>query len=345
MRWNNLYVAGLGACYPDTVETPADAIAAGRYTEAARAVAGYREVRTAGPGQPGPVLAAVAARQAAERAGVTGEDVDLVLHAYVGHQGLDFWTPASFVQNESVGGTGIAVEVRQGCNGGLAALELAASHLSARPGASAALVTAGDTFRLPYVDRWSAGDQVVYGDGAAALVLSRQGGFARLLATVSVADPTLEPMERGTGGWADTPFPDGKPIDLGARKREFLAADEDGYDEVIEKITRNAVTVLDRALAESGTDKAGLAHFVHQNLPETIAGFSVYGLLGMDRATTVYDWGLTRGQMGAADELAGLNQLVEAGRPQPGDRVAVMGVGAGYVWTVAVLEFLDLPAW
>lgn len=345
MRWNNLYVAGLGARFPERVETAAAAVADGRYTDAARTASGYRAVRVAAPDETGPVLAAAAARQAVARSGLDADAFGLTLHASVGHQGLDFWTPASYVQNESVGGRGTAVEVRQGCNGGLAALELAASHLAARPDERAALVTAGDAFKPPYLDRWTADDQVVYGDGGAALVLSSDGGFARLRATVSLGDPTLEPMERGTGGWTAAPFPESKPVDLAARKREFLAEHEERYDEAIGKIAGNATEVLRRALEEAGVTQSDLTFFLHQNLPESIAGLAVYGLLGVDRASTVHDWGMDRGQMGAADELAGLHRLVESGRPRPGDLVAVMGVGAGYVWTVAVLEFLDPPRW
>jgi hypothetical protein len=215
VRWENLYVAGTGSALPSRIETAQDAVAAGRYTDRARAVSGYRAVRVAAEDEPGPVLAARAGRQALERSGLRPEDVGLVLHAYSGHQGRDVWSPASYVEHEVLGGGGApAYEVRQGCNGGLSALELAASHLTARPGSKAALITSGDAFHLPYLDRWNTDEQMVYGDGGGAAVLSTGGGIARILATASVSDSSLEIMDRGLGPWTRAPFeggPAGRP--------------------------------------------------------------------------------------------------------------------------------------
>jgi 3-oxoacyl-[acyl-carrier-protein] synthase-3 len=238
----------------------------------------------------------------------------------------------------------LAVEIRQGSNGGLAALELAASHLAARPG-GAALITTGDAFRLPYVDRWASDAQQVYGDGAGALVLSADHGFARLVSTASCSDSTLEPLYRGTAGWTETPFATGKPVDLAARKSDYLLQHEDLYDEVIAKMVKNGSATLQQALDDAGITLEAARFLVHPVIGETIATMSFHQRLGVDRSRTTYDWGVHLGHTGAGDQLLGLNHLVESRRPQPGDMVVMIGVGIGYVWTAAVLEFLDTPAW
>jgi 3-oxoacyl-[acyl-carrier-protein] synthase-3 len=134
-------------------------------------------------------MAAGAGRSAVARPGHEHDEFGLVPHSYIGHQGLGFRTPASFVQRETVGGSGPAFGIKQGCNGMLAAFEVAASYVTARPGVTAALTTGGDAFRMPYIDRWGSDEQHGDGDGAAALLLSGRRGSARVPATYSHADP------------------------------------------------------------------------------------------------------------------------------------------------------------
>ncbi len=345
MRWDNLYVAGLGAYLPEQVQTAEEAVALGQYDAEESIGNGIRAVRVANDEEAPPVMAAAAGNQAVQRSGVAHEDFGLVLHASIGHQGQEFWTPANYVQNETVGGTGSALEIKQGSNGGLAATELAASYLASRPDVPAALITVADAFKPPYFDRWASDNQQVYGDGAGALVLSTRGGFAKLLSTASLTDSSLEPVYRGVHGWTKAPFEDGKPVDLRSRKSDYLLRHEDAYEQVIGQMTAHAGTVLQAALDDADTKLSDTQFFVHANIAESIANFSFYMMLGIDRSTTTYDWGQDIGHCGGADQLLGLNHLIETGRPQPGDKIVAMGVGVGFMWTVAVLEIVSTPSW
>lgn len=344
MRWNNVYVAGLGTYLPETVYTAEQAVADGVYGAAEYEANGYRAVRVAGPEETGPVMAAEAARIAVRRSGHTADDFGLVAHASISHPGQDMWTPAHFVQNEAVGGHGAALEVKQGSNSGLAALEVAASWISSRP-EPAALVSVGDRFALPYWDRWKADDQLVYGDGAGAAVLSTRGGFLKLRSTATRADASLEPLYRGADGWTPAPFHDGKPLDLAARKAAWLARHEGGYDEAIAQINKNFGIVLQTALADADTDLAGTRWFVHANMSKAIVEWGFHGALGLDPDATTYEWGLDYAHMGGGDQLIGLHRLIEQGRPQPGDLIVAAGAGIGFMWTTAVFEVLEMPEW
>jgi 3-oxoacyl-[acyl-carrier-protein] synthase-3 len=345
MRWNDLYVAATGSYLPERVETAEEAIAAGRYTEEKRVLNGFRSVRVAGPGETGPTMAAEAGRQAVARSGHAVDEFGLVVHSYIGHQGLDLWTPASYVQRETVGGPGPAFEVKQACNGMLAAFELAASYVSSHPDVTAALVTAGDAFRLPYVDRWGMDPQNVDGDGAAALVLSTRGGFARVRSSYSYADSSLEPMSRGGAEWTDAPFADGGAVGVTDRKNDFLHAEELDFDSVIEKISTSVQHSLKQALHEAGADLSDIRFFLHQNLSQSIVTHGIHALMGIDPSTTVHDWGLGLGQVGSADVVLGLDHVIATRDPQPGDLAVMQAAGAGFVWTTVVLEFLETPSW
>ncbi|MEC4015469.1 ketoacyl-ACP synthase III family protein [Streptomyces sp. H27-D2] len=344
MRWDNLYLAGIGTYLPEQVETVDEAIAAGRYTAEKKAMNGYRSVRVAAPGETGPTMAVHAARQAVARSGLATEDFGLLVHSYIGHQGLDVWTPASYVQRETIGGAAPSFEVKQGCNGFMAGLEAAASHITARPEAPAALVTGGDAFRMPFLDRWASHEQNVDGDGAGALVLSSRGGFARVRATCSIGDPSLEPLGRHNE-WTDTPFPDGRTLSLDTSLRDYMQNEEADLDEVVERISNGVQQSLKQVLHEAGADLSDIRFFLHQQLAETIAVHGLYNLLGVDRASTTFDWGKDLGMVGTVDLVLALDHVIATRNPQPGDLAVLQGAGAGYVWTTAVIEFLETPAW
>jgi 3-oxoacyl-[acyl-carrier-protein] synthase-3 len=344
MRWENLYVAGVGGYLPERVETAEQAIAEGRYTTEQQELNGYRAVRLAADGLTGPMMAAEAGRLAVARSGHAGEDFALVLHSYIGHQGLDLWTPASYVQRETVRGTGPAFEIKQGCNGFVAAIDLAASYLAPRPDA-AALITGGDAFRMPYIDRWRSHEQTVEGDGAAALVLSTRGGFARVRSTYSYGDSSLEPMGRSGAPWTDTPFPDGATIGVADRKYDYLLSEEIDFDEAIQKVAAGVSISLKHALHDAEAELGDIRFFLHQTIAESIAVHAIYGLLGVDRASTTFDWGQDLGMVGTVDPILGLEHVIATRDPKPGDLAVIQGAGAGYVWTVAVIEFLETPHW
>lgn len=336
MRWNDLYLAGTGTHLPAGRCTAQEAVAAGLTTEDAVAGHGIRAVRTAAPEETGPVMAASAGRAAVAASGIPAEDFRLVLHGYVGYQGQDLWTPASYVQQETVGGHAPAVEIVQSSNGGLFGVELACSHLAARRDPGAVLVTTGDAFQPPYVDRWST-DDIPHGDGAGAVVVSGSGGFARIRSLVSVGDPSLEKMLRGTRGFRTSPA---TRVDLRARVGEFFASDEDALDEIGEKVGTMSVRCLETALAEAETDLAGARFFLHPTIEEPTIEFSYYKMLGVDRSRTTYDWALDLGHVGASDHLIGLDHVVREREPRPGDLLVAMGAAAGFVWTTMVIEFL-----
>lgn len=339
MLWDNLYIAGVGVHLPDQVETAEEAIAAGRLTPQKLAMTGYRAVRIAPPELTGPMLAVTAARQALARAQIDPDEFGLLVHTYQNHQGLDFWPPASYVQNETIGGSAPAVEIGQLCNGLLAAIDIAGSYITARPGRTAALLTGGDVWRLPYIDRWSTHPQSVYGDGAAAVVLSTERGFARIRATCSFSDSSLEPVTRLGRQWTDGPFADGKTL----RFQDVLEGVD--MDETVEKISSNVRRSMDSVLEEAGVSLPDIRFVLHGQLPEAIADFGIYQLLGVDRKSTTFDWGQDYSLVSTAGMILGLNHLIAERDPHPGDLVLFLGSAAGYSWTSILLEFLETPNW
>ena len=49
--------------------------------------------------------------------------------------------------------------------------------------------------------------------------------------------------------------------------------------------------------------------------------------------------------VGTADIALGLDHVLAARDPKPGDLIVMQSSGAGYVWTAAVIEILEVPSW
>lgn len=287
----------------------------------------------------GPEMAAGAARDALRMAGASR--ADLTLHASTYHQGHDMWAPASYVQRVALGGGGPAFEVRQMSNGGMAALELAAGHLLAGPGRSTALVTTGDRFCPPGFDRWTTDQGTIYADGGTALVLSTEGGFARLLALATVSDPVLEGMQRGRNPFGAAPLEHGAPIDVESARRAFVS--EHGLDDVLRRIDAGQAEVVDLVLDEAGLKLDDLSRFVLPNLGRARMKAHFFDRFGIAPQATTWEWGRGVGHLGAGDQCAGLHHLVVSGGLAPGERCLLVGVGAGFTWSAAVVELLHRP--
>lgn len=240
-------------------------------------------------------------------------------------------------------GSGATAEVRQGSDSGLIGFELAASWVASRPD-TAALVTAADSFHLPYVERWTADHQQVFGDGGGAAVLSSRTGFARIRSSATVSDSTLEPVYRGPG-WTAGPFAQGRPVSLRSRKLDYLSARAGRLEETVGRMTENLHAVVGRALRDADCELSDIGYLVHANTGFPVFEWGFRKPLGFAPGQTVYEWGRDYGHMGAADHFVNLDHLVGTAPLKVGDRVLTVGVGTGVVWTAVVLEMLRIPSW
>lgn len=298
---------------------------------------------TVSDGLSGPEMAARAARIVMARSGASPSDIRLVLHASIYYQGQELWAPASYVQRAAVGNDCPAFWLGQVSNGGMGAIDLAATHLAAAPESSSVLITTGDRFSPPGFDRWNSDPGTVYADGGTALLLTRGRGFARLLSIASTSRPELEAMHRGTAPFGTVPFTYRDRVDLGACKDEFIA--EAGRSFTLAQMADGQRQAVKDALARSGTELADIDWFVLPHLGRRRLSATFFVPFGIDPERSTWRWGRTVGHLGAGDQFSGLTYLVESGAAQPGQRILMAGVGAGFSWTCAVVEIEDRPPW
>jgi 3-oxoacyl-[acyl-carrier-protein] synthase-3 len=339
MKFENLYIAGCGSWLPEPMTVDA-AEQAGLCDRRSIWRTGIEAVRVS-QRESAPEMAALAAAPALRQAGCEPAEIDLLLHAATYYQGHDLWPPASYVQRTVLGNHCPAMEIRQMSNGGMAALELAASYLVADHARKHALITTGDRFCLPGYDRWRSDPGTICGDGGTAAVLSKWGGFARLCSLVTVSDSSLEKMGRGPDPFGEAPFSVRRQIDLGAQREDFVG--EMGLDYVMEHIDAGQREAVDRALSEGDVKLSDIDWFVLPSLGRSRIKAHFLDPFGIDPDRTTWSWARQVGHLGAGDQIAGLDHLAGADLLADGQRCLLVGVGAGFSWSAAVIDVLGRP--
>ncbi|MFD4764368.1 ketoacyl-ACP synthase III family protein [Streptomyces sp. NPDC058439] len=322
-------------------ESAKQAVAEGKYTADDLQVNNILCLPVAGDDISVPDMAVIAARRALDRAAdVVGDQVDLLVHASLYHQGRDWgWTSGPYIQRELGLTNTFSINVDGLSNGGMAAIDLAVAQLEAGRGTNA-LVTTSDRFSEPGVNRWRGAYGIVGGDGSTGMVLSTSGGFARIHAVESFTDASLEPLWRGSHPFTSTY---GEVHDLRTPKKSYL--EEVGKESVLQRCEVALQTVVRSVLDKTGHKLDDFAKILFPNMGHGLMQVQFLQPLGITADRTLMDWGRHTGHLGAGDLTAGLARLVETKGLRPGDLVLLASAGGGYSLTVAVLEIESVPQW
>ncbi|MFD9792206.1 3-oxoacyl-[acyl-carrier-protein] synthase III C-terminal domain-containing protein [Streptomyces sp. NPDC059070] len=333
-----LRISAAALWLPDRRDTTEAALAAGRVDEETATRLGYREV-TVSPDHAPPEMAVLAAADALAAAGWSGADVDLVTHAWTYHQGHDFWSPANYVAHHIGASTATAIGIQQMCNGGAAALEVAAARMIADPGVARAAVTTADRFLPPAFDRWLGDYELVYGDAGTALLLDREHGPYELLSVATVARSEYETMHRGDDEFSSMPRTLPR-VDVRRTKRAFVASGAE---------PRFAATLVEAVLeaVHTALTEAGLApddpRVRFLALPRLGAGpleeffHPAVERLGL-RHAEILNLGGGTGHLGAGDSAANLAVLDADKRLAEGEVALLLSLGGGFSWSCVAVR-------
>lgn len=255
-----------------------------------------------------------------------------VFHASVHDQGMGvFWNPAAAVLAELNlhDALPLPLSLRQGCNGLLAALDMAVRQVHAAP-TERALLVGSDRFAGTAFCRVTSDYGIVYGDAAVALVLGRGPGLARVVAVETVTDPALASLHHSPG-------PD--LCDVRSAKRRFLMAHGQHR---LRNGTRAALTALKRRLVRHLRPQA-LRHVLCPHLGRDLLRDNYFSVFEGAEPLCPMHLGLALGHLGTSDQLVALHHLLRTGAAQPGEQVLLIGAGAGFSWTAVLLDLLAPP--
>ena len=345
MRTEHIYLGGIGVYLPATIGVE-HAVAQGWYPAEEAETGQLAGVAVAGD-TPAPEMALRAAQEAVKRAGADPDAISLLLYADSWHQGPDGWQPQYYLQRHLVGGDALAVEVRQGCNGMFSALELAAGYLAGQPDRRTALAVAADNFGTPLVNRWRTGPGFIVGDGASAVLLTKEPSFARLLSVRSVAIPELEELHRIGQPLFPPAATVGRDMDLAGRAATFKrwAATQPDVMDAWLKLYRRMLEVIEPTLDEAGITIKDVTRVSFPNSAKDVVEKRWTAALGMTLAQSTWDFGRTIGHISASDQIIALDHLLSHDELGAGDHYLMVGVGPGITLSSAVIRIDRRPPW
>ena len=265
-------------------------------------------------------LALHASRRAMEAAGVSADEVDLIILA-TSTPDMIFPSTACLLQRKLGVTHGAAFDVQAACTGFLYAVSIADKFVASGQ-CKCALVVGTEVFSrlLDWSDRRTC---VLFGDGAGAVILqpSEQPG---ILSSHLHADGRQSHILEASGYVQDGVLHD----------HAFLHMDGQAVFKFAVKVLGDVANeVLDAAGVQASSVDWLIPHQANIRIIQATAK-----RLGvpMERVVTTLDH---HGNTSAASIPLALDEAVRAGRLLPGHRIVVEGVGGGFTWGAALIDF------
>jgi 3-oxoacyl-[acyl-carrier-protein] synthase-3 len=306
-------IAGWGTAIPDHVRTNADLEArVDTSDEWIVERTGIRERRVAGPAETTASLAVHAGAAALKDAGLTPDDIDLLIVA-TATPDQPLPAVAAFVQD----GLGLrcgAFDLGAACAGFVYSL-VVGSSLVATGGVRRVLIVGAETLTR-IVDPSDRSTIILFGDGAGAAVLSAADEGLGLVSFDLGCDGSAAPLLE---------------IPRGERWLTMRGS------EVFRRAVRAVNDSASAALAKAGLTADDIALFVpHQANRRIIDAAARHLGIPPDRTMVNID---RYGNTSAASIPIALAEAADAGRVRDGDLVLLSGFGAGMTWASAVVRW------
>lgn len=288
---------------------------------------GIKERRVASERESTLSLAVRAAREALLVASLQPSRLDLVIVATVTPEYF-FPSTASLVQDALGAAYAGAYDLSAGCSGFIYALNQAANAV--RSGNAEHVLVVGSETLSRIVDWQDRNTCVLFGDGAGAVVVSACAERCGIMASVLGSDGSGGDLLIVPGGGSHSP-PSHETIDRGDQFCKMNGRE----------VYRFAATIMPRA-TEAAVQKAGwqladlslvIPHQANVRIIE--AAIKRLNLPG-DRFFVNID---RYGNTSSASIPIALCEAIAAGRVNQGDRMVMVGFGAGLTWAAAAVEW------
>ena len=326
-------ILGLGTCVPERVVTNEDLT---QWMDTSHdwivERSGIEERRWVSNGETGAGLAASAGREAIKNAGLSVDDIDMMVYATLSP---DCECPGTGVFAQRLLGMRPlpVIDIRQQCTGFVYAVAIADNFI--RCGSARNVLVIGCEVQSNGMDRSTEGRNVsaLFGDGAGAAVIGvSDHPEHRILSTHLYADGTdAEILWIDKPGWKDFPRITRDDLEAG---RQYPIMDG-------QKVFRHAVRRLPEIILE-GLEANGLTlddldmlipHQANLRINEQVA--KSLGLPPEKMHNNIRKYGNTT----SATIPLCMKEAVDIGKIKPGDLVCLAAFGAGLTWGSAILRY------
>jgi 3-oxoacyl-[acyl-carrier-protein] synthase-3 len=327
-RPKRAFIAGLGKCVPDRVLTNDDlANMVDTSDEWITQMTGIKERRITDAETATSDLAIPAARQALERAGVEGSQIDAII---VGTATPDTFFPstACLIQDAIGAREAFAYDIAAACSGFIFALVQAESFIMTGRARNILVLGAETLTKITnFTDRNTC---VLFGDGAGAAVVQGSDSDRGLLDSFMKCDGSLSDyiIQRAGGSRMpashETVDANLHTIDMNGR-RVFVNANKAMSDAVVLLLKRNGLTGDDLDLL-----------FPHQANIRIIQSVAEKAGLPMERVfVNIHKYGNTS----AASIPIAMTEAYEEGRLKEGMLIGLVAFGSGFTWGSALIRW------
>ena len=321
-------ITGVGSYVPEKILTNADLEKIVETSdEWITTRTGIKERRIAAADEATSDLAAKAALRAMAMAGVTAEQIDLIVVASITPD-MPFPNTACLVQ-QKIGARRVpAFDIEAACSGFIYALEVGQNFIMSRS-CDTVLVIGAE--KLSSITNWKDRNTcVLFGDGAGAAVLQHRPDAHGLLTTVLGADGNKAGLLSMPGGGSACP-PTAKTV---ADGMHFLRMDgKETYKNAVQAMCSAANEALQRCELEIRQIKCIIPHQANRRIVDAVG--ERLGATPEQVFVNLHKYGNTS----AASVAIALDEAVHSGKIQRGDLILIVAFGAGLTWGAAVIEW------
>ncbi|WRS26881.1 beta-ketoacyl-ACP synthase III [Oscillospiraceae bacterium MB08-C2-2] len=276
-------------------------------------------------------MGAQAAKSALETAGITADQVDMVIVTSASAD-YDFPSVSNMVQNAVEANNAFGIDINVACSGIAYGLDMAWRYLMTGDVDTVLLVSAERLSQVTdYTDRATC---VLFGDGAGASVVTRADNkaFASFLGSDS----------RGAQHMYCVPPQKPVPFETGSFENAMFETNENGFAymngrEVYKFATRAMPMAVEKACKKLGITPPDLKWIIpHQaNLRIIETAAKNLGLAMEKMIVNIEKYGNTS----SASMAICLDELFRSGKLAAGDKLCVVGFGAGLSFGASILEW------
>jgi 3-oxoacyl-[acyl-carrier-protein] synthase-3 len=272
-------------------------------------------------------MAAHAARRAMKMAGVTADQIDLIIVATITPD-MPFPATACLVQQKIGARRAAAFDVEAACSGFIYALEIGQQFIMSRT-LDTVLVIGAE--KLSSITDWTDRNTcVLFGDGAGAAILQSRPGSHGLLTAVMGADGAKSNLIHMPGGGSRCPA----SVDSVAAKLHYLRMDgRETFKSAVQAMYHAAQEALRRCELDISKIKCIIPHQANRRIIDVVG--ERLGATPEQLFVNLDKYGNTS----AASVAIALDEAVTSGKISRGDLILLVVFGSGLTWGAAVIEW------
>ena len=272
-------------------------------------------------------LATRAALNAMQRAGVTAEQIDLIIVATITPD-MPFPSTACLVQQKIGAVRAAAFDLEAACSGFIYALEIAQQFIMSRTYDTVLVIGAEKLSSI--VDWQDRNTCVLFGDGAGAAILRNRPNAHGLLTAVMGADGTKSDLLFMAGGGSRCPA---SAESVASRLHYLRMEGKETFKNAVQAMQTAAEEAMRRCEIDISRIKCIIPHQANLRIINAVA--ERLGAKPEQIFVNLHKYGNTS----AASVAIALDEAVQTGRVHHGDLILLIVFGAGLTWGAAVIEW------